>query len=156
MEVIMIKQTIKQRELLTDYADKIKQNKRIEKEILNAERSRLNFVFNFRYLGLLLVQGSSVITLLAKTSVTIPAWFDMVTYFMVLWFGLLIYFITSIVIYNEDKNVYELTREKFNKGLGSSLDTIKTLAIKQKRELVYIIGNSFGLVLVALNIWLYW
>ena len=152
----MIKQTIKQRELLTDYADKIKQNKRIEKEILNAERSRLNFVFNFRYLGLLLVQGSSVITLLAKTSVTIPAWFDMVTYFMVLWFGLLIYFITSIVIYNEDKNVYELTREKFNKGLGSSLDTIKTLKIKKTREQVMILGNACGLILVALNIWLYW
>ena len=152
----MIKQTIKQRELLTDYADKIKQNKRIEKEILNAERSRLNFVFNFRYLGLLLVQGSSVITLLAKTSATIPAWFDMVTYFSILWFGLLIYFITSIVIYNEDKNVYELTREKFNKGLGSSLATIKTLKIKKTREQVMILGNTCGLILVALNIWFYW
>ena len=152
----MNKQTIKQRGLLVDYADKIKQNKRIEREILKSERSRLNFFLNFRYLGLFLVQGSSVITLLAKSSVTIPAWFDMVTYFSILWFGLLIYFITSIVIYNEDKNVYELTREKFNKGLGSSLDTIKTLKIKKTREQVMILGNTCGLILVALNIWLYW
>ncbi len=155
----MIKRTIKQRRLFDDYADKVTQNKRIEKRILNAERSRLNFFVNFRYLGLLLVQGSSVITLLAKVSESTPFFFvqlNMVYYFSVLWLGLLVYQITSIRFYIEDRNVYNLTKEKFNKGLGSSLDTVLTLAIKQKRELVYIIGNSLGLILVALNIWLYW
>jgi len=138
----MVKQT---RSALVDYIGKTKEKLRLTLEIQESERTNLTFYMRFRYVGLGLVQGSSILILLGMS---------LMPYFITLWFGLLVYQITAYRFWLEDRKVYRLTKEKLDKGLGSNIHTVRTLKIKQKRELVYIIGNWFGLFLVGVNIYL--
>jgi hypothetical protein len=138
----MVKQT---RSALVDYIGKTKEKLRLTLEIQESEKTNLTFYMRFRYVGLGLVQGSSILILLGMS---------LMPYFITLWFGLLVYQITAYRFWLEDRKVYRLTKEKLDKGLGSNIHTVRTLKIKQKRELVYIIGNWFGLFLVGVNIYL--
>lgn len=138
----MVKQT---RSALVDHIGKIKEKLRLTMEIQESEKTNLTFYMRFRYVGLGLVQGSSILILLGMS---------LMPYFITLWFGLLVYQITAYRFWLEDRKVYRLTKEKLDKGLGSNIHTVRTLKIKQKRELVYIIGNWFGLFLVGVNIYL--
>ena len=138
----MVKQT---RSALVDYIGKTKEKLRLTLEIQESEKTNLTFYMRFRYVGLGLVQGSSILILLGMS---------LMPYFITLWFGLLVYQITAYRFWLEDRKVYLLTKEKLDKGLGSNIHTVRTLKIKQKRELVYIIGNWFGLFLVGVNIYL--
>jgi len=144
-ENTMTKQTLKQRSALLDHVNRAKEKLVITQKILDSERDQLSFYLRFRYVGLGLVQGSSILILLGMS---------LLPYFVTLWFGLLVYQITAYRFWFEDRKVYRLTKEKLDKGLGSNIHTVRTLKIKQKRELVYIIGNWFGLFLVGLNIYL--
>ena len=96
-----------------------------------------------RYVGLVLVQGSSALALMG---------YPIMIYWVALWFGLICYQITAVYYYKEDSWVYNKTRIKFNKGLGSDSDTVEQLRIKKNREMVYIIGNTIGLILIGSNI----
>jgi len=96
-----------------------------------------------RYLGLVLVQGSSALALVG---------FDLITYWTALWFGLLCYQITALSFYKEDNEVYRETLAKYKAGKGSSATTVNRTKVKRKREIVYIIGNTMGLILIGLNI----
>ena len=138
----MVKQT---RSALVDYIGRTKEKLRLTLEIQESEKTNLTFYMRFRYVGLGLVQGSSILILLGMS---------LMPYFITLWFGLLVYQITAYRFWLEDRKVYLLTKEKLDKGLGSNIHTVRTLKIKQKRELVYIIGNWFGLFLVGVNIYL--
>ena len=141
----MTKQSLKQRSALRDHVGRIKEKLNLTNQIRESEKAELTFYMRFRYLGLALVQGSSILILLGMA---------LMPYFITLWFGLLVYQITAYRFWFEDRKVYRLTKEKLDKGLGSNIHTVNTLKIKQKRELVYIIGNWFGLFLVGLNIYL--
>ncbi len=112
-------------------------------DIEKAKRTQMRFSIAFRYVGLVLVQGSSALAL---------ASFPMITYWIALWLGLLVYQITALVFYVEDNRIYHLTRIKHAKGYGSSQATVDALKIKRNREVVYLIGNACGLVLIGLNI----
>ena len=96
-----------------------------------------------RYVGLVLVQGSSALILLG---------FSMTPYWTMLWFGLLCYSISSVFFYKEDNRVYRMTKKKLDLRMGSSQQTVDALAEKRTRERVYIIGNTIGLILVAYNL----
>ena len=104
-------------------------------QIETKARARIKRSLRLRYVGLVLVQGSSALALLS---------FPMITYWTALWFGL--------VCYQEDNKVYRDTKAKYEKHLGSSKSTIDALALKRKREIVYIIGNTIGLILIGANI----
>jgi len=120
------------------------QNKRkIQTDIEKAKRVQLKHSIGLRYVGLVLVQGSSALAL---------ANFPMITYWIALWFGLLIYQITAIVFYIEDNRIYELTKVKYARGYGSSQSTVDSLKVKRNREIVYLIGNTCGLILIGSNI----
>ena len=95
-----------------------------------------------RYVGLILVQGSSALIL-----------FDLSfsAYWSMLWFGLLCYMVSSVFFYKEDNRVYRMTKKKLELNMGSSQQTVNALAEKRIREKVYIIGNGIGLILVAYN-----
>jgi len=113
-------------------------------EIEDTERDKvMNRNTRIRYVGLILVQGSSALALLS---------FDLIIYWCALWSGLLCYQITAMSYYKEDNTVYRETLEKFTEGRGSSLATVNSLDKKRKREMVYIIGNTIGLILIGLNI----
>ena len=116
---------------------------RLLAELETAKKIKLHVYQYIRYVGLVLVQGSSALAL---------AGFPMMTYWTALWFGLICYQITAIFYYREDSWVYNKTRIKFNKGLGSDADTVEQLRIKKNREMVYIIGNTIGLILIGANI----
>ena len=120
------------------------QNKRkIQTDIEKAKRVQLKHSIGLRYVGLVLVQGSSALAL---------ANFPMITYWIALWFGLLIYQITAVVFYIEDNRIYELTKVKYARGYGSSQSTVDSLKVKRNREIVYLIGNTCGLILIGSNI----
>ena len=108
-----------------------------------AKKVQLQHSIYFRYVGLVLVQGSSALAL---------AGMPMLWYWIALWFGLLIYQITAFVFYVEDNRIYELTRIKYAKGYGSSQSTVDSLKVKRNREIVYLIGNTCGLILIGSNI----
>ena len=119
-------------------------NKRkIQTDIEKAKRVQLKHSIGLRYVGLVLVQGSSALAL---------ANFPMITYWIALWFGLLIYQITAVVFYIEDNRIYELTKVKYARGYGSSQSTVDSLKVKRNREIVYLIGNTCGLILIGSNI----
>ena len=128
-----------------DHVHRIREKLNLTNKILASEKTDLTFYMRFRYIGLALVQGSSILILLGMS---------LMPYFITLWLGLLVYQITAYRFWFEDRKVYRLTKEKLERGLGSNIHTVNTLKIKQKRELVYIIGNWFGLVLIAINIYL--
>tara|TARA_R100001443_G_C3334266_1_gene173026 strand:+ start:276 stop:707 length:432 start_codon:yes stop_codon:yes gene_type:complete len=114
--------------------------------ISNIEQQSLNQVnanLKLRYVGLVLVQGSSGLALLG---------YSMMTYWVALWLGLLCYQVTALSFFKEDNRVYKLTKIKYQNNLGSSLDTVNALHSKRKREIVYIIGNTMGLILIGMNI----
>ena len=120
------------------------QNKRkIQTDIEKAKRVQLKHSIGLRYVGLVLVQGSSALAL---------ANYPMITYWIALWFGLLIYQITAVVFYIEDNRIYELTKVKYARGYGSSQSTVDSLKVKRNREIVYLIGNTCGLILIGSNI----
>ena len=96
-----------------------------------------------RYVGLVLVQGSSALILLD---------FSMTPYWTMLWGGLLCYMVSSVFFYKEDNRVYRMTKKKLDLRMGSSQQTVDALAEKRTREKVYIIGNAIGLILVAYNL----
>ena len=112
-------------------------------DIEKAKRVQLQHSISFRYVGLVLVQGSSALAL---------AGMPMLWYWTALWFGLLIYQITAFIFYVEDNRIYELTRIKYAKGFGSSQSTVDSLKVKRNREIVYLIGNTCGLILIGSNI----
>ena len=116
---------------------------RLLAELETAKKIKLHIYQYIRYVGLVLVQGSSALFLIG---------YPMLTYWIALWFGLVCYQITAIFYYREDSWVYNKTRIKFNKGLGSDADTVEQLRIKKNREMVYIIGNTIGLILIGSNI----
>jgi uncharacterized membrane protein len=116
---------------------------RLLTEIEKAKKIKLYLFQYIRYVGLVLVQGSSALALVG---------YPMMTYWIALWFGLVCYQITAVFYYREDSWVYEKTRIKFYKGLGSDSDTVEQLRIKKNREMVYIIGNTIGLILIGSNI----
>ena len=119
-------------------------NKRkIQTDIEKAKRVQLKHSIGLRYVGLVLVQGSSALAL---------ANYPMITYWIALWFGLLIYQITAVVFYIEDNRIYELTKVKYARGYGSSQSTVDSLKVKRNREIVYLIGNTCGLILIGSNI----
>ena len=120
------------------------QNKRkIQTDIEKAKRVQLKHSIGFRYVGLVLVQGSSALALMGM---------PMLWYWTALWFGLLIYQITAVVFYIEDNRIYELTKVKYARGYGSSQSTVDSLKVKRNREIVYLIGNTCGLILIGSNI----
>jgi hypothetical protein len=45
-----------------------------------------------------------------------------------------------------------MTKAKFENRFGSSLETVNALKVKKNREMVYIIGNTIGLILIGANI----
>ena len=135
----------KRRTAFQDHVGRIKAKIEITDKITLSEKTDLTFYMRFRYIGLALVQGSSILILFGMS---------LMPYFITLWLGLLVYQITAYRFWFEDRKVYQLTKDKFSMGLGSNIHTVNTLKIKQKRELVYIIGNWFGLVLIAINIYL--
>jgi hypothetical protein len=116
---------------------------RLLNEIEKAKKIKLYLFQYIRYVGLVLVQGSSALALMG---------YPMMTYWVALWFGLVAYQITAVFYYREDSWVYNKTRIKFNKGLGSDSDTVEQLRIKKNREMVYVIGNTIGLILIGSNI----
>ena len=116
---------------------------RLAKDIEDSKARLIAVSIWVRYVGLVLVQGSSALAL---------ANYPMITYWVALWFGLLIYQVTAFVFYVEDNRIYNLTRIKYAKGYGSSQATVDALKIKRNREVVYLIGNACGLVLIGLNI----
>jgi hypothetical protein len=122
---------------------KIEKRDALRRAIEARQKARVERSLKLRYVGLVLVQGSSGLALLN---------YPMINYWVALWFGLLCYQLTAVVFYKEDNRVYQSTLEKFNAGMGSNQDTINALAVKRKREIVYIIGNSIGLVLIGINI----
>ena len=114
--------------------------------ISNIERQKLNQVnanLKLRYVGLVLVQGSSGLALIG---------YPIMVYWVALWLGLLCYQITAINFFNEDNRVYKMTKTKFENRFGSSLETVNALRVKKNREMVYIIGNTIGLILIGANI----
>ena len=117
--------------------------RKILADIEKAKRVQLQHHLYFRYVGLVLVQGSSALALMGM---------PMLWYWTALWFGLLIYQITAFVFYVEDNRIYHLTRIRYAKGYGSSLSTVEALKIKRNREVVYLIGNTCGLILIGSNI----
>jgi len=141
----MNKQKIKKPTRFQDHVGRIKAKIEITDKITLSEKTDLTFYMRFRYIGLALVQGSSILILLGMS---------LMPYFITLWLGLLVYQITAYRFWFEDRKVYQLTKEKLDRGLGSNIHTVATLKIKQQRELVYIIGNWFGLVLIGVNIYL--
>ena len=116
---------------------------RLLTEIETSKKIKLHIFQYIRYVGLVLVQGSSALALIG---------YPMMTYWIALWFGLVCYQITAIFYYREDSWVYEKTKIKYNKGLGSDSDTVEQLRIKKNREMVYIVGNTIGLILIGSNI----
>ena len=56
------------------------------------------------------------------------------------------------MFYQEDNRVYKMTKTKFENHLGSSRSTVQALKVKRNREIVYIIGNTVGLILIGANI----
>ncbi len=117
--------------------------RKILADIEKAKRVQLQHSIYFRYVGLVLVQGSSALML---------AGMPMLWYWTALWCGLLIYQATAFVFYIEDNRIYQLTRIRYAKGYGSSLSTVEALKIKKDREIVYLIGNTCGLILIGSNI----
>ena len=116
---------------------------RLAKDIEDSKARLVAVSIWVRYVGLVLVQGSSMLALLNMS---------MLSYWIALWIGLLIYQSTAIIFYIEDNRVYQMTKQKFDNRLGSTKATVKALAIKRNREVVYLIGNTCGLVLIGLNI----
>ena len=119
------------------------QRLRLAKDIENSKTRLIRVSIWVRYVGLVLVQGSSLLALLDMS---------MLSYWIALWIGLLIYQLTAIVFYIEDNRVYKMTKIKFDNRLGSTKATVNALAIKRNREVVYLIGNTCGLILIGLNI----
>jgi len=123
--------------------EKHEAKERLMSNIEENKRQQLTASIWVRYCGLVLVQGSSALAL---------AGFDMLAYWTALWFGLLCYQVTAVLFYREDNRVFKMTEAKFLEGSGSSLETVKALKVKRNREIVYIIGNTMGLILIGLNI----
>ena len=117
--------------------------RKLSRDIELAKRVQLQHSIYYRYVGLVLVQGSSALAL---------AGMPMLWYWTALWFGLLIYQVPAFVFYVEDNRIYNLTRIKHAKGYGSSQATVDALKIKRNREVVYLIGNTCGLILIGSNI----
>ena len=116
---------------------------RLMSNIEERKRRLMNRSLRIRYIGLILVQGSSGLML---------ANFDLMYYWTALWFGLLCYQITAVIFYKEDNRVFKMTEAKYLKGRGSTLETVEALKVKKNREIVYIIGNTIGLILIGANI----
>ncbi len=116
---------------------------RMIEEIEAKTKRQLNTSLGLRYVGLMLVQGSSALALFG---------FPLITYWVTLWFGLLCYQVTAIHFFKEDNRVYRKTKIKYDRGFGSTKDTVEALKVKKNREVVYIIGNTLGLILIGANI----
>lgn len=116
---------------------------RMMESIEDRKRRQLNASLYLRYVGLVLVQGSSALALMG---------YPLMVYWCALWLGLLHYQITAIMFYQEDNRVYKMTKTKFENHLGSSRSTVQALKVKRNREIVYIIGNTVGLILIGANI----
>ena len=98
----MTKQSLKQRSALRDHVGRIKEKLNLTNQIRESEKAELTFYMRFRYLGLALVQGSSILILLGMA---------LMPYFITLWFGLLVYQITAYRFWFQDRKVYRLTKE---------------------------------------------
>tara|TARA_R110002020_G_scaffold29953_1_gene94502 strand:- start:234 stop:662 length:429 start_codon:yes stop_codon:yes gene_type:complete len=110
------------------------------------QRGRRDFILKailvIRYIGLVLIQGSSALILLDH---------GMMLYWSSLWLGLLCYEVTAIFKVKDAFELYTFTRKKFEDGLGSSQDTVDDLRNKRWDEFPYVLGNTLGLILVGLN-----
>ena len=119
------------------------------KTIEKIEASKLRMVRTMNtlriWVGLPLVQGSSILALFDQ---------PLLFYWITLWFGLLVYLITSIGLYVEARRTAKLTKVKFDNRLGSTKMAVKATAEKRRSEIAYIIGNCLGLIFVGSNIYL--
>ena len=119
------------------------------KTIEKIEASKLRMVRTMNtlriWVGLPLVQGSSILALFDQ---------PLLFYWITLWFGLLVYPITSIGLYVEARRTAKMTQVKFDNRLGSTKMAVKATAEKRRSEIAYIIGNCLGLIFVGSNIYL--
>ena len=117
------------------------------KTIEKIEASKLRMVRTMNtlriWVGLPLVQGSSILALFDQ---------PLLFYWITLWFGLLVYLITSIGLYVEARRTAKMTQVKFDNRLGSTKMAVKATAEKMRSEIAYIIGNCLGLIFVGSNI----
>ena len=134
--------------MITTYWAKRRARIKRAKLVKDIEGSRLRLVKTMNdlriWIGLPLVQGSSVLALFDK---------PMLFYWITLEVGLFVYLITSIGLYFEARRTAKETKVKFDNRLGSTKAAVKSTAEKRRSEIAYIIGNFMGLVFVGSNIY---
>ncbi len=134
--------------MITTYWAKRRARIKRAKLVKDIEGSRLRLVKTMNdlriWIGLPLVQGSSVLALFNK---------PMLFYWITLEVGLFVYLITSIGLYVEARRTAKMTKVKFDNRLGSTKAAVKSTAEKRRSEIAYIIGNFMGLVFVGSNIY---
>jgi hypothetical protein len=134
--------------MITTYWAKRRARIKRAKLVKDIEGSRLRLVKTMNdlriWIGLPLVQGSSVLALFNK---------PMLFYWITLEVGLFVYLITSIGLYFEARRTAKMTKVKFDNRLGSTKAAVKSTAEKRRSEIAYIIGNFMGLVFVGSNIY---
>ena len=134
--------------MITTYWAKRRARIKRAKLVKDIEESRLRLVKTMNdlriWIGLPLVQGSSVLALFNK---------PMLFYWITLEVGLFVYLITSIGLYVEARRTAKMTKVKFDNRLGSTKAAVKATAEKRRSEIAYIIGNFMGLVFVGSNIY---
>ena len=127
--------------MITTYWAKRRARIKRAKLVKDIEGSRLRLVKTMNdlriWIGLPLVQGSSVLALFNK---------PMLFYWITLEVGLFVYLITSIGLYFEARRTAKETKVKFDNRLGSTKAAVKSTAEKRRSEIAYIIGNFMGLV----------
>ena len=125
------------------------QRSRKARTIEKIEASKLRMVRTMNtlriWVGLPLVQLSSIWALFDQ---------PMLAYWLTLWFGLLVYLITSVGLYAEARRTAKMTKVKFDNRLGSTKAAVKATAEKRRSEIAYIWGNVLGLIFVGSNIYL--
>ena len=134
--------------MITTYWAKRRARIKRAKLVKDIEGSRLRLVKTMNdlriWIGLPLVQGSSVLALFNK---------PMLFYWITLEVGLFVYLITSIGLYFEARRTAKETKVKFDNRLGSTKAAVKATAEKRRSEIAYIVGNFMGLVFVGSNIY---
>ena len=134
--------------MITTYWAKRRARIKRAKLVKDIEESKLRLVKTMNdlriWIGLPLVQGSSVLALFNK---------PMLFYWITLEVGLFVYLITSIGLYFEAKETAKMTKVKFDNRLGSTKAAVKATAEKRRSEIAYIVGNFMGLVFVGSNIY---
>ena len=123
-------------------SSKAKTIERIEASNLRMVRTMNNLRI---YIGLPLVQLSSIWALFDQ---------PMLSYWITLWFGLLVYLITALGLWSEARRTAKMTKVKFDNRLGSTKAAVKATAEKRRSEIAYIWGNVLGLIFVGSNIYL--